>query len=132
MITNLNLFFSFLEIILWLHIILGVTISRDPLLQKAIIKAQRLAYPLRTKQCYFFIIENGDDLSDDEFNEKKEDDEAVMSDDSLDGGTVGVHDQCPICLMSLKGQLLGTPDSCQHVFCLECIREWSNVSGVLF
>ena len=34
-ITNFNLFFSFLEITLWLHIVLGVTISRDPLLQKA-------------------------------------------------------------------------------------------------
>ena len=33
-ITNFDLFFSFLEIMLWLHIILGVTISRDPLLQK--------------------------------------------------------------------------------------------------
>ena len=30
--TNLDLFFSFLEIMLWLQIILGVTISRDPLL----------------------------------------------------------------------------------------------------
>ena len=34
-ITNFDLFFSFLETMLWLHIILGVTISRDPLLQKA-------------------------------------------------------------------------------------------------
>ena len=31
----MDLFFIFLEIILWLHIVLGVTISRDPLLQKA-------------------------------------------------------------------------------------------------
>ena len=91
-----------------------------------------LTHCVQNSATLIVIIENGDDLSDDEFNEKKEDDEAVMSDDSLDGGTVGVQDQCPICLMSLKGQLLGTPDSCQHVFCLECIREWSNVSVVLF
>ena len=35
MITNFDLFLSFLEIMLWLHIILGATISHDPLLQKA-------------------------------------------------------------------------------------------------
>ena len=33
--TNFDLLFSFLEIMLWLHIVLGVTISHDPLLQKA-------------------------------------------------------------------------------------------------
>ena len=33
--TNFDLLFSFLEIMLWLHIVLGVTISRDSLLQKA-------------------------------------------------------------------------------------------------
>ena len=34
-VTNFDPFFSFLEIMSWLHIVLGVTISRDPLLQKA-------------------------------------------------------------------------------------------------
>ena len=34
-ITNYDLFFSFLDIILWLHIVLRVTTSCDPLLQKA-------------------------------------------------------------------------------------------------
>ena len=33
--TLLDQFFAFLQIMLWLHIVLGVTISPDPLLQKA-------------------------------------------------------------------------------------------------
>ena len=36
-------------------------------------------------------------------------------------------DQCPVCLMSLKEQLLGTPNNCPHVFCFECIQEWAKV-----
>ena len=34
-VTRFNLFCSFLEIILWLHMILEVNISHEPLLQKA-------------------------------------------------------------------------------------------------
>jgi len=39
-------------------------------------------------------------------------------------------DQCPVCLMSLKEQLLGTPNNCPHVFCFECIQEWAKVSSI--
>ena len=39
--TTFDLLFSFLEIMLWLHIVLGVNISRDPLLQKAYCDGRR-------------------------------------------------------------------------------------------
>lgn len=35
-------------------------------------------------------------------------------------------ERCPICLRTLNTQLIGTPDSCEHVFCAECLTEWSQ------
>ncbi|XP_068964024.1 PHD and RING finger domain-containing protein 1 isoform X1 [Petaurus breviceps papuanus] len=35
-------------------------------------------------------------------------------------------ESCPICLNVFRGQVLGTPDSCAHYFCLDCIVEWSK------
>ena len=35
---------------------------------------------------------------------------------------------CPICLLSFTNQDIGTPESCDHEFCLKCIVEWSKVS----
>ena len=34
---------------------------------------------------------------------------------------------CPICLAKFRHQDVGTPESCDHNFCLECITEWSRV-----
>ena len=42
-VTNFDLFLSFLEIMLWLHIDLGVTMSRDPLLQKSYYRGENNA-----------------------------------------------------------------------------------------
>ena len=36
-------------------------------------------------------------------------------------------DRCPICLNRFREQDLGTPEACDHAFCLECILEWSKV-----
>lgn len=36
-------------------------------------------------------------------------------------------DNCPICLNRFKDQDVGTPEACDHNFCLECIQEWANV-----
>lgn len=44
----------------------------------------------------------------------------------------GNTDQCPVCLMSLKDQLLGTPNNCSHVFCFDCIQEWAKVRIIRF
>ncbi|KAJ8915230.1 hypothetical protein NQ315_015453 [Exocentrus adspersus] len=45
-----------------------------------------------------------------------------MDSDSSDGQS----EKCPICLISFKTQEIGTPESCDHMFCLECIQEWSK------
>lgn len=35
-------------------------------------------------------------------------------------------EKCPICLLPFRRQQLGTPSSCEHCFCLECLVEWSK------
>lgn len=37
-------------------------------------------------------------------------------------------ENCPICLNTFRDQAVGTPESCSHYFCLDCIVEWSKVS----
>ncbi|XP_075975646.1 uncharacterized protein LOC142976245 isoform X2 [Anticarsia gemmatalis] len=38
----------------------------------------------------------------------------------------GNSDKCSICLMRFTDQQVGTPQSCEHIFCLDCITEWSK------
>ncbi|XP_074193110.1 PHD and RING finger domain-containing protein 1 isoform X5 [Rhinolophus sinicus] len=35
-------------------------------------------------------------------------------------------ESCPICLNAFRDQAVGTPQSCAHYFCLDCIVEWSK------
>ncbi|XP_072495632.1 PHD and RING finger domain-containing protein 1 isoform X2 [Notamacropus eugenii] len=35
-------------------------------------------------------------------------------------------ESCPICLNVFRDQVVGTPESCAHYFCLDCIVEWSK------
>ncbi|XP_015417882.1 PREDICTED: PHD and RING finger domain-containing protein 1 [Myotis davidii] len=35
-------------------------------------------------------------------------------------------ESCPICLNAFRDQAVGTPESCAHYFCLDCILEWSK------
>ncbi|XP_070283242.1 PHD and RING finger domain-containing protein 1 isoform X2 [Myotis yumanensis] len=35
-------------------------------------------------------------------------------------------ESCPICLNTFRDQAVGTPESCAHYFCLDCILEWSK------
>lgn len=35
-------------------------------------------------------------------------------------------EKCPICLLSFKSQEVGSPESCDHSFCIDCILEWSK------
>lgn len=42
--------------------------------------------------------------------------------DSSDGNS----DKCSICLLRFREQLVGTPQGCEHIFCLDCITEWSR------
>lgn len=59
---------------------------------------------------------------------------------SEDDGSISDQQEdlnCPICLLPFTGQDIGTPESCDHGFCLACIQEWAkvhpiniNISGV--
>ncbi|KAG3284312.1 PHD and ring finger domains 1, transcript variant X3 [Ictidomys tridecemlineatus] len=35
-------------------------------------------------------------------------------------------ESCPICLNVFRDQAVGTPETCAHYFCLDCIVEWSR------
>lgn len=35
-------------------------------------------------------------------------------------------EKCPICLLPFKNQEVGSPESCDHSFCIDCILEWSK------
>ncbi len=55
--------------------------------------------------------EDGDDADEGEWEAFDEDSE----------------EKCPVCLDNFFDKEVGTPESCDHVFCLECILEWSRV-----
>ncbi|XP_041980354.1 PHD and RING finger domain-containing protein 1 [Aricia agestis] len=38
----------------------------------------------------------------------------------------GNSDKCSICLLRFTDQETGTPENCEHVFCFDCITEWSK------
>lgn len=61
-------------------------------------------------------------VTDDDDAEDSQDVTLVTSDDDGEGG-----ESCPICLNKFRDQDIGTPESCDHCFCLECIQEWANV-----
>lgn len=38
------------------------------------------------------------------------------------------HNMCPICLGEFTDQMVGIPENCVHMFCIECIQEWTKVN----
>lgn len=80
--------------------------------------------------------------SDDETDTECGEDETVLEDASLakpkcneiltdsDDGDESVM-RCPICLARLGLQCVGSPEACDHIFCLECLQEWAKVFSVL-
>ncbi|GFY59753.1 PHD and RING finger domain-containing protein 1 [Trichonephila inaurata madagascariensis] len=36
-------------------------------------------------------------------------------------------EKCAICLSKFLGQDIATPETCDHVFCLECLQEWAKI-----
>lgn len=63
------------------------------------------------------------DFSDDEKPKSKPlKDTNINSSDSSDEQA----EKCPICLLTFKQQEIGTPESCDHTFCVDCIQEWSK------
>ena len=53
------------------------------------------------------------------------DDAMISSED--EGG-----EKCAICLRSFNDQEVGSPESCDHTFCFECIYEWSKVCSYFY
>ncbi|KAG6460234.1 hypothetical protein O3G_MSEX011847 [Manduca sexta] len=41
-------------------------------------------------------------------------------------GSEGNSEKCSICLLRFTDQEVGTPETCEHIFCLDCITEWSK------
>lgn len=62
-------------------------------------------------------------MSDSEVPDTKKGVEEVLSSDSSDDQA---SEKCPICLASFRKQQVGSPESCDHVFCKKCIVEWSK------
>ncbi|CAG0881945.1 unnamed protein product [Cyprideis torosa] len=68
--------------------------------------------------------ENENDSSDQSSDEGSDDDEGSSSSGTEDGNQD--IPRCAICLRKLTDQLLGSPEGCDHTFCLMCIEEWSK------
>ena len=78
--------------------------------------------PLHTIEQFISV-----DLIDEDNEDCDDPIDDINIEDSGNEMSSGNVDQCPVCLMSLKEQLLGTPNNCPHVFCFDCIQEWSKV-----
>lgn len=73
-----------------------------------------------------------DDDDDDDWESMDEDDDIsriadknINSDLDSDSSN-DLSERCPICLNRFLGQTIGSPDSCDHNFCLECLQEWTK------
>jgi hypothetical protein len=42
----------------------------------------------------------------------------------------GQSEKCPICLCEFDTQEIGTPECCDHSFCVDCLQEWSENSSI--
>ena len=65
--------------------------------------------------------EDEDDEDDDNEENGVEEGESKENED---------NDLCPICLGDFEDQMIGIPESCKHIFCADCIEEWTKVSRV--
>lgn len=61
------------------------------------------------------------DFSDNDHARPQQSKGAISSDSSDDQA-----EKCPICLLTFKQQEIGTPESCDHTFCADCIQEWAK------
>ncbi|KAK6472712.1 PHD and RING finger domain-containing protein 1-like isoform X1 [Huso huso] len=84
------------------------------------------------------IDDDDDDDEEEEYSDDAEEDEIEGAEKELEGAGGGTEakfvglssdedaENCPICLNTFQEQALGTPESCAHYFCLDCILEWSK------
>ncbi|XP_039493861.1 PHD and RING finger domain-containing protein 1 [Drosophila santomea] len=45
---------------------------------------------------------------------------------SSDSSSNDLLEKCPICLLTFRQQEIGTPATCEHIFCAACIDAWSR------
>ncbi|XP_074921165.1 PHD and RING finger domain-containing protein 1 isoform X2 [Chelonoidis abingdonii] len=82
------------------------------------------------------LEDSEDEEEDDDYAEEEEMETAVAettislkTTPQTNGGDISSDDDaenCPICLNTFRNQAVGTPESCAHYFCLDCIVEWSK------
>ncbi|XP_054131025.1 PHD and RING finger domain-containing protein 1 isoform X2 [Melozone crissalis] len=82
--------------------------------------------------------EETEDCEDDEEEGEEEDENEATMEGMADSSKSAPHlngvslssdedgENCPICLNTFRDQAVGTPESCSHYFCLDCIVEWSK------
>nr|XP_015193913.1 PREDICTED: PHD and RING finger domain-containing protein 1 isoform X3 [Lepisosteus oculatus] len=79
--------------------------------------------------------ENGANADEDEAGDSDEpEDNEKELEGAIGGSSSGLGyvssdedaDKCPICLNTFQDQAVGTPENCEHFFCLDCILEWSR------
>jgi len=66
------------------------------------------------------MIDESDSEDDDD------DDDSGSEDETKDGEEEKEEDMCPICLGEFVDQLVGVPENCKHVFCNDCLQEWTK------
>ena len=60
-------------------------------------------------------------------------DRSILKTSSSNSKTEEKHNaDCSICLIEFTDQLVGQPENCNHLFCLDCIKEWSKVLYGIF
>nr|XP_022911705.1 PHD and RING finger domain-containing protein 1-like [Onthophagus taurus] len=84
-----------------------------------IIHLRRNARPLSN-------MEDSSDCSESEWEleEPSNNNPQIEASSETSGGEEREH--CPICLVKFRNQDIGTPESCDHSFCLDCILEWAK------
>lgn len=76
-------------------------------------------------------MERCKEVDDDDDDEEGVDGGQVSDEDSASSGSSDSEDgseKCPICLQRFTEQEVGSPEMCEHQFCLRCITAWSKVS----
>ncbi|GIY86854.1 PHD and RING finger domain-containing protein 1 [Caerostris extrusa] len=71
------------------------------------------------------------EISDDDDRSTEEDDEEPQNKEGQSTTKTSPSQNaeeecCPVCLNDFIGQDLGVPENCEHMFCLECIKEWAK------
>jgi hypothetical protein len=72
-------------------------------------------------------LESADHVDDEHgsFHEWKQ----VPGNTSVDNSSDGDSLMCPVCFNILTTQKIGTPDTCDHTFCVTCLEKWTKIKN---